>query len=66
MLLQDKLDVRNKTRSNLFNWRGQFTPEFVDYILESFAHADDVVIDPFSGSETVLLECAKKDLTGRL
>ncbi|MBI2948385.1 MAG: hypothetical protein HYY23_12140 [Verrucomicrobia bacterium] len=23
-----KLDVVNKTRSNLFGWRGQFTPEF--------------------------------------
>jgi hypothetical protein len=24
-----KLDVVNKTQSNLFGWRGQFTPEFV-------------------------------------
>jgi hypothetical protein len=24
-----KLDVVNQTRSNLFGWRGQFTPEFV-------------------------------------
>lgn len=23
-----KLDVTNKTRSNIFGWRGQFTPEF--------------------------------------
>lgn len=26
---RQKLDVVNKTRSNLFGWRGQFTPEFV-------------------------------------
>lgn len=62
-LIQDKLDVRNKTRVNLFNWRGQFTPDFVDYILESFAHPDDVLIEPFSGSGTVLLECARRDLS---
>jgi hypothetical protein len=24
-----KLDVVNQTRSNIFGWRGQFTPEFV-------------------------------------
>lgn len=26
---RQKLDVVNKTRSNLFGWRGQFTPKFV-------------------------------------
>jgi len=62
VLLQDKLDVKNKTRANLFNWRGQFTPQFVDYILENFAQNDGVVVDPFSGSGTVLLESARKDL----
>lgn len=61
-LIQDRLDVKNKTRANLFNWRGQFTPEFVDYMLENFAQNDDVVVDPFSGSGTVLLECARRDL----
>jgi hypothetical protein len=25
---RQKLDVVNQTRSNLFGWRGQFTPEF--------------------------------------
>lgn len=62
-LIQDKLDVKNKTRVNLFNWRGQFTPDFVDYILESFAHPDDIFVEPFSGSGTVLLECARRDLS---
>jgi len=27
---RQKLDVVNLTRSNLFGWRGQFTPEFVN------------------------------------
>jgi hypothetical protein len=26
---RQKLEVVNQTRSNLFGWRGQFTPEFV-------------------------------------
>jgi len=26
---RQKLDVVNKTRSNIFGWCGQFTPEFV-------------------------------------
>lgn len=62
-LLQHKLDVTDKSRSNLFNWRAQFTPQFVDYILDNFAKAGYVVIDPFAGSGTVLQECSAKDLS---
>ena len=29
ILDRQKLDVVNKTRSNIFGWRGPFTPEFV-------------------------------------
>lgn len=64
-LIQDRLDVTNKTRTNLFNWRGQFTPDFADYILESFGITNSAVIDPFSGSGTVLLECARRNLSGQ-
>ena len=59
---QSRLDVTQKTRSNIFNWRGQFTPQFVDYILESFAPRGGVVLDPFCGSGTVLLEAAPRQL----
>lgn len=55
-LLQERLNVTIKKRSNLFNWRGQFTPDFVAYMLESFAEPGSFVIDPFSGSGTVLQE----------
>ena len=61
-LMQDKLDVLTKKRSNLFNWRGQFTPEFVEYILQSFTKQGDFVLDPFSGSGTVLQEAGRLDL----
>ena len=59
ILEQEKLDVITKKRSNLFNWRGQFTPEFVEYILTSFAKEGDHIFDPFSGSGTVLQESAR-------
>lgn len=59
ILEQAKLDVKTKKRSNLFNWRGQFTPEFVEYILTSFAKEGDHIFDPFSGSGTVLQESAR-------
>ena len=61
-LLQEKLDVVTKKRSNLFNWRGQFTPEFVEYILQTFTNQGDFILDPFSGSGTVLQESARLDL----
>lgn len=34
---RQKLDVVNKTRSNIFGWRGQFTPEFVRHGARNFA-----------------------------
>ena len=33
---RQKLDVVNPTRSNLFGWRGQFTPEFKPLEFERF------------------------------
>jgi SAM-dependent methyltransferase len=57
-----KLDVIDKVRSNLFNWRGQFTPQFIEYLLDTYATPTDLVFDPFCGSGTVLLECAQKGL----
>lgn len=61
-LNRDRLDVKEKTRRNFFNWRGQFTPEFVEYVLGQFAEASDVVLDPFCGSGTVLQESARRNL----
>src|SRR5690606_6243797 len=58
---QQKLDVKEKNSSNFFNWRGQFTPQFVEYLLNNFSKKGTRVLDPFSGSGTVLYESAKKD-----
>ena len=53
-----RLNVEDKNRSNLFNWRGQFTPQFIDYLLETYAKTGQRVLDPFCGSGTVLQEAA--------
>ncbi len=57
-----RLNVDNKTRSNPFTWRGQFTPELIEYFLDIHANPNSLICDPFSGSGTVLLESMKKDL----
>lgn len=61
-LEQNRLNVAKKQRSNIFTWRGQFTPQLVDYLLDRLSAPDSVVIDPFCGSGTVLLESAQRGL----
>jgi SAM-dependent methyltransferase len=53
---QAKLDIVDKTRSNLFAWRGQFSPQLIEVILSSYCPSNSVILDPFAGSGTVLLE----------
>lgn len=57
-----RLNVIQKTRSNPFSWRGQFTPELVEYFLDIYADSNSLIADPFSGSGTVLLEGLKRNL----
>jgi 16S rRNA G966 N2-methylase RsmD len=57
-----KLNISNKTRSNLFPWNGQFSPQFIEAILRRYASAGESVLDPFCGSGTVLSESARLQL----
>ena len=59
---QSELNIENKTRSNLFNWNGQFSPQFIEVLLSRYANMGMVIIDPFLGSGTVLAESARKGL----
>jgi 16S rRNA G966 N2-methylase RsmD len=59
---QDRLNIELKARSNLFPWNGQFSPQFVEAILERYAGPKMKVLDPFAGSGTVLHECARNGL----
>ena len=56
------LDIQDKTRSNIFAWRGQFSPQLVQYLLEAYCPSDAVVLDPFVGSGTILHEAARMGL----
>lgn len=60
---QCDLNISNKVRSNIFTWNGQFSPQFIEELLNKYAKPDDVVLDPFLGSGTVLYECARKNLS---
>ena len=63
LLEQTRLDVSAKSRSNIFNWRGQFTPQLIEYLLDSFTSPSSLIVDPFCGSGTVLLEAAAKQMS---
>jgi DNA modification methylase len=52
------VNIVDKTRSNLFTWRGQFSPQLIEQLLLNYASKDDIVFDPFLGSGTVLFESA--------
>lgn len=52
------VDIADKKRSNLFAWRGQFSPQLIESLIENYSNEDDVMYDPFCGSGTLLLESA--------
>lgn len=54
------LNIEDKNRSNLFNWRGQFSPQLIECLLEAYCPEGSVLLDPFVGSGTVLFEAARK------
>ncbi len=61
---QDILDIRDKERSNPLEWKGQFSPQLVETLLAFYDGSNRSVLDPFAGSGTVLLEAARRGLTG--
>lgn len=57
-LPQSILNIEDKTRSNIFTWRGQFSPQLIENLLLSYCPKDAKILDPFAGSGTVLYEAA--------
>ena len=41
---QSELNIDNKTRSNLFCWNGQFSPQFIETMLKKYAKQDFLVL----------------------
>lgn len=60
---QSELNIDVRTRTNLFAWNGQFSPQFVEAELTRYAKNGDLVLDPYLGSGTVLYECARKGIS---
>ncbi len=60
---QEKLDLTNKNRSSMLPWRGQFSPELIEILLNYYSDKNSIILDPFVGSGTTIFEAAKKELT---
>lgn len=59
---QARLDLAKKSRTSLFPWRGQLSPDLVEILLDRYSQPGDSVLDPFVGSGTTLFEAVRKDL----
>jgi hypothetical protein len=55
----ERLNIDNKERSNLFPWNGQFSPQLIETLLQTYTAAGRFVLDPFVGSGTVLHEAGR-------
>lgn len=62
-LSQTRLDLTTRTRASFFRWRGQFSPELIEFLLQTFAGNRSSVLDPFTGSGTTLIECGRKGIS---
>ena len=60
---QASLNIEDKYRSNPFTWSGQFSPQLIQVLLSQYTTSDSVILDPFLGSGTVLLEAGRVGLT---
>lgn len=58
-IAQEDLDLINRDRTNLFPWRGQFSPQLIELLLKTYATRHTVVLDPFAGSGTTLFEASR-------
>ena len=62
---QDRLDIKARVRTNSFPWTGQFSPQLVEHLLAAYAPRGGVVLDPFVGSGTSLVEAARLGLAAQ-
>lgn len=56
VIKQEKLDIENIRRTNALPWRGQFSPDLVEVLLEKYSTDESIILDPFCGSGTTLIE----------
>ncbi len=61
-LPQGNLDIAERVRTSPFPWTGQFSPQLAEALLVAFAPRTGVILDPFAGSGTSLVEAARQGL----
>lgn len=59
---QKNLNIEEKKRNSNFVWKGQFSPQFIESMLRVYGKGRKNVLDPFSGSGTVLYEASLLDI----
>jgi DNA modification methylase len=59
LLEQKELDLSSDRNTNLFTYRGQFSPDLINGLIKKYAKSNSVILDPFCGSGTVLFESTK-------
>lgn len=60
---QAKLNIEARSRTSRLPWRGQFSPELIDYLIDVVCPDSRSFLDPFCGSGTVLYEAVEKGHT---
>jgi hypothetical protein len=61
---QARLDLAERSYISLLPWRGQFSPELVDVLLDAYSGPEQTLVDPFVGSGTSLLRGSSRRLGG--
>ena len=56
---QPNLDIANRVRTSLLPWAGQFSPQLVEELLTAYGCRAGIMMDPFVGSGTSLVEAAR-------
>lgn len=60
LVAQADLNIQGRSRTNPLPWRGQFSPQLVETLLQTYGESGDRrILDPFVGSGTVLIEAAR-------
>lgn len=60
---QEQLDLSNGRNTNLFPYKGQFSPDLIKALLLRFANPKFHILDPFVGCGTSIFEAAKQNIS---
>lgn len=61
LLSQRELDLGKGRNTNIFAYRGQFSPDLIANLIDKYAKPESVILDPFCGCGTTLFEAGKQN-----